>query len=721
MGVVQKIRLREGLSHPRGASWDGKGTNFALFSSHATNVEVCIFDDRGEQELHRIELPEYTNQIWHGYLPDVDPGTIYGYRVHGPYEPEQGHRFNPNKLLLDPYAVAHFGELQWNPAIFGYQLESMDDLTFDERDSAPFMPKCVVVDPNFDWTGAPDRDKRGTQRQLVVPFDDTIIYELHVRGFTKMHPAVPEKLRGTYAGLATKEVLEYIKSLGVTSIELLPIHSFVNDSHLLEKGLTNYWGYNSIGFFAPDPRYASNKLNALREFKEMVACIHQAGLEVILDVVYNHTAEGNERGPTLSFRGIDNSTYYSLIPDKKRYYINDTGTGNTVDLNHARVIQMVTDSLRYWVEQTHVDGFRFDLGTVLARESNGFDRQSGFLRACGQDPVLGTVKLIAEPWDVGPGGYQVGSFPPGWAEWNDKYRDDVRKFWKGESSVADLTERLCASGDLFNKQGRRPWACVNFITAHDGFTLNDLVTYNDKHNEANGEDNKDGNSNTHSWNCGVEGPTEDAEINALRQRQMRNLMATLLLSQGTPMILAGDEFARTQGGNNNAYCQDNGISWLDWNIQEKGRLLTRFVQKLTGLRHKYPILRRNLFLTGEYNQELGVKDVTWINPNGSEMQEHDWADENMRCFGMLMDGRAQTTGIRQRGREATMLLVINGYRDMVAFTLPECAGGSQWSRLIDTNLEGNLKEQAKKPVFHTADTYTVTARSVLLFALEAEL
>ena len=365
-----------------------------------------------------------------------------------------------------------------------------------------------------------------------------------------------------------------------------------------------------------------------------------------------------------------------------------------MDLNHARVIQMVTDSLRYWVEQTHVDGFRFDLGTVLARESNGFDRQSGFLRACGQDPVLGTVKLIAEPWDVGPGGYQVGSFPPGWAEWNDKYRDDVRKFWKGESSVADLTERLCASGDLFNKQGRRPWACVNFITAHDGFTLNDLVTYNDKHNEANGEDNKDGNSNTHSWNCGVEGPTEDAEINALRQRQMRNLMATLLLSQGTPMILAGDEFARTQGGNNNAYCQDNGISWLDWNIQEKGRLLTRFVQKLTGLRHKYPILRRNLFLTGEYNQELGVKDVTWINPNGSEMQEHDWADENMRCFGMLMDGRAQTTGIRQLGHEATMLLVINGYHDLVMFTLPECAGGSQWSRLIDTNLEGNQKEQA---------------------------
>ena len=721
MAESQKIRLREGLPHPRGASWDGKGTNFALFSAHATKVEVCIFDDRGEQELHRIELPEYTNQIWHGYLPDVDPGTIYGYRVHGPYEPEQGHRFNPNKLLLDPYAVAHFGELQWNPAIFGYQLESMDDLTFDERDSAPFMPKCVVVDPNFDWSGAPGRDKRGTQTQLIIPFDDTIIYELHVRGFTKIHPSVQEHLRGTYAGLATKEVLEYIKSLGVTSIELLPIHVYISDSHLSEKGLTNYWGYNSIGFFSPDPRYASDKMNALREFKEMVASIHEAGLEVILDVVYNHTAEGNERGPTLSFRGIDNSTYYSLIPDQKRYYINDTGTGNTIDLNHARVIQMVTDSLRYWVEQTHVDGFRFDLGTVLARESNGFDRQSGFLRACGQDPVLGTVKMIVEPWDIGPGGYQVGSFPPGWAEWNDKYRDDVRKFWKGESSVADLTERLCASGDLFNKQGRRPWACVNFITAHDGFTLNDLVTYNDKHNEVNGEDNKDGNSNNHSWNCGAEGPTDNAEINTLRQRQMRNLMATLLLSQGTPMILAGDEFARTQGGNNNAYCQDNGISWLDWNIQEKGRLLTRFVQKLTGLRHKYPILRRNLFLTGDYNEELGVKDVTWINPNGSEMQEHDWADENMRCFGMLMDGRAQTTGIRQLGHEATMLLVINGHYDMVSFTLPECAGGSQWSRRIDTNLEGNQEEeQTKKAIFHTADIYTVTARSVLLFALEAE-
>ena len=720
MAEIEKTRIREGLPHPRGASWDGMGTNFALFSAHATKVEVCIFDDQGKRELHRIELPEYTNQIWHGYLPDVQPGTIYGYRVHGPYDPQEGHRFNPNKLLLDPYAVAYFGKLLWNPAIFGYQLESMDDLTFDKRDSAPFMPKCVVVDPDFDWSGAPGRDKRGSPTQLVVPFDDTIIYETHVRGFTKKHPAVPEHLRGTYAGLATKEVLEYIKSLGVTTIELLPIHAFINDSLLLEKGLTNYWGYNSIGFFAPDPRYASNKPNALREFKEMVACIHEAGLEVVLDVVYNHTAEGNERGPTLSFKGIDNSTYYSLIPDQKRYYVNDTGTGNTVDLNHARVIQLVTDSLRYWVEQTHVDGFRFDLGTILAREPSGFDRQSGFLRACGQDPVLATVKLIAEPWDVGPGGYQVGAFPPGWAEWNDKFRDDVREFWKGESSVATFTERLCASGDLFNHGGRRPWACVNFIAAHDGFTLNDLVTYNDKHNEANGEDNNDGSSNNHSWNCGVEGLTDDPEINALRQRQMRNLMATLLLSQGTPMILAGDEFARTQGGNNNAYCQDNDISWLDWDIQEKGKSLTRFVQKLTGLRHKYPILRRNLFLTGEYNEELGVKDVTWINANGNEMQENEWADANMRCFGMVMDGRAQSTGIRQRGHEATLLMVINGNHDMVTFTLPECAGGSRWLRQIDTNLEDGQEEDEQKTIFHTADTYTVTARSVLLFVLDAE-
>jgi isoamylase len=715
----KKIQIREGLPHPRGATWDGKGTNFALFSANATKVEVCIFDDEGKRELYRVELPEYTNQIWHGYLTDVKPGTIYGYRVHGPYEPDAGHRFNPNKLLLDPYAVAYCGRLQWNPAIFGYQMESADDTTFDERDSAPFMPKCRVVDAAFQWPGMPEAQRK-RREGYAVPFDDTIIYEAHVRGYTMKHPVVPEKLRGTYAGFGTKEVLDYIRSLGVTSIELLPIHAFVNDSHLTEKNLKNYWGYNSIGFFAPDPKYASDQLHVLREFKTMVAAIHEAGLEVILDVVYNHTAEGNERGPTLSFKGIDNATYYSLIPDNKRYYINDTGTGNTMNLSHARVIQLVTDSLRYWVEQVHVDGFRFDLGTILAREPNGFDNQSGFLRAVGQDPVLMGVKLIAEPWDCGPGGYQVGEFPPGWAEWNDKFRDNVREFWKGGSTAAILTERLCASGATFNTQGRRPWACVNFITAHDGFTLNDLVTYNEKHNEANGENNQDGSSNNLSWNCGVEGPTDDPAITALRQRQMRNLLATLLLSQGTPMLLAGDEFARTQNGNNNAYCQDNDISWLNWDIAEKGKALTRFVQKLTALRHKYPILRRNLFLTGTYVEELGVKDVTWINANGSEMEQSDWGDTGMRCFGMLMDGRAQTTGVKQRGHEATMLLVINDYHDMVKFTLPECPGGNEWSLLIDTNQEESGGKHVSAVKFKTGETYDVTDRSLLLFALEAE-
>ncbi|MCU1294564.1 MAG: glycogen debranching protein GlgX, partial [Bryobacterales bacterium] len=663
MAAILKNLLREGLPNPRGATWDGTGTNFAVFSANATKIEVCIFDETGQKEIERVALPEYTDEVWHGYLPDVTPGTIYGLRAHGSYEPEAGHRFNPNKLLLDPYACAHMGMLRWNPAVFGYQMESLDDLTFDERDSAPFMPKCTVVDASFDWQGSP--------RRRPVRWDDTVLYELHVKGYTQLHPAVPENLRGTYAGLGSPKVVDYLKSLGVTSVELLPIHTFVNDSHLLEKGLTNYWGYNTIGFFAPDPRYAAKKDDSLREFKAMVSRLHDGGLEVILDVVYNHTAEGNEKGPTLSFKGLDNASYYRLIPDQPRYYINDTGTGNTLNPSHPRVIQMVTDSLRYWAEQTGVDGFRFDLGTILAREPNGFDNQSGFLKACNQDPVLSTVKLIAEPWDIGPGGYQVGSFPPGWAEWNGRYRDTVRKFWKGDVSPAELAPRLCASGDLFNHRGRRPWASVNFITAHDGFTMKDLVTYNEKHNEANGENNADGSSDNASWNCGVEGPTDDPAINDLRSRQIRNLMSTLLLSQGTPMILGGDEFARTQGGNNNAYCQDDEISWVNWNIGEEGRSLIEFVRKLTGLRHRYPILRRNLFLTGEYNEELGVKDLTWLNANGCEMEQQNWEDPLMRCFGMLLDGRAQPTGIRQRGREATLLLIFNSHHDLVNFTLPE--------------------------------------------------
>jgi glycogen operon protein len=701
-------QMQEGFPHPRGATWDGKGTNFAVFSDHATKIEVCFFDESGETEIDRRELPEYTNETWHGYFPGIGPGTRYGLRVYGPYEPDQGHRFNPHKLLLDPYSCAHIGSIEWRPEIFGYQLETGDDTTFDERDSAPFMPKCIVVDPGFDWQ---EGEKLPKYR---VPFDDTIVYELHVKGFTKLHPAVPEEGRGTYAGLGHPKVIDYIRSLGVTSVELLPIHTFVNDGPLTEKGLTNYWGYNSIGFFAPDPRYACDRANALLEFKRTVAALHRAGIEVILDVVYNHTAEGNELGPTLSFKGIDNCSYYRVISEDSRHYVNDTGAGNTVNLSHPRVLEMVTDSLRYWVEQTHVDGFRFDLGTILAREPNGFDNRSGFLKAVSQDPVLRTVKLIAEPWDCGPGGYQVGAFPPGWAEWNDKFRDTVREFWTGGSSASEMTKRLCASAEIYNLQGRRPWSSINFVTAHDGFTLNDLVTYNEKHNEANGEENKDGSDHNHSWNCGVEGPTDDPKINRLRTRQIKNLLGTLFLSQGTPMLLAGDEFARTQQGNNNAYCQDNTISWVDWSLAESHPELIQFVKKLTGLRHQYPILRRNLFLNGEYNEVLGLKDVTWINANGSEMEDRNWGDSGMRCFGMLIDGRAQSTGVRQRGKEATLLIVVNGFDDLVTFTLPDGAGGSQWSLLIDTNHEGNDLRGS----FPFQAVYGATGRSMLLFALE---
>jgi glycogen operon protein len=697
-------RVREGNSRAHGAIWDGKGTNFTLFSSVATKVEVCLFDSHGGTELERIALPEYTDQIWHGYIPDVSPGSVYGFRVHGPYAPLEGHRCNPNKLLLDPYARAHIGELRWAPECFGYTIGAEgDDLTFDERDSAAFVPKCVVVDPNFDW--------KGQSRTRSVPWDNTIIYEAHVKGFTKLHPTIPEHLRGSYAGMGCKEVIDYIKSLGVTSVELLPIHTFINDNHLLEQKLTNYWGYNSIGFFAPDPRYASAPDQSLREFKEMVARFHDAGLEVILDVVYNHTAEGNERGPTLSFKGIDNAAYYRLLPDQKRYYINDTGTGNTLNLSHPNVIEMVTDSLRYWVSELHVDGFRFDLGTILAREPNGFDNQSGFLKACNQDPVLRTAKLIAEPWDCGPGGYQVGGFPPGWAEWNDRYRDTVRDFWKGSATPGQLAPRLCASGDIFNRLGRRPWACVNFISAHDGFTLNDLVSYNDKHNEANGEENRDGSSDNRSWNCGAEGMTDDPAVNALRGRQVRNMLATLLLSQGTPMLLAGDEFRRSQGGNNNAYCQDNKISWVNWDWGDEGWSLIEFVQKLCALRHQYPILRRNRFLTGDYDEELEVKDLTWINASGVEMKAEDWQNGGMQCFGMMMDGRARPSGVRQRGTEAAMLLIMNSHYDKVEFTLPECPGGESWKLVIDTDATNDAAAFQGKP----GEAYGMTGRSLALF------
>jgi isoamylase len=701
------IRLRQGLPYPCGASWDGSGTNFALFSAHATRVELCLFDAPHGRETERITLPEYTNQIFHGRLEGIGPGSFYGYRVYGPYEPEAGHRFNPNKLLLDPYAVAHAGALIWDPACFGYQMESGDDLSFDERDSAPFMPKCVVVDPNFDW--------RGEAAKHHVHWNRTVLYEAHVRGFTRLRGDIPEHLRGTYAGLACAPVVEYLCSLGVSSLELLPVHTFIDDKLLLEKGLHNYWGYNSIGFFAPDPRYAADHLNTLREFKEMVARYHEAGLEIILDVVYNHTAEGNEKGPTLSFKGIDNASYYRLLPDQPRYYINDTGTGNTVNLSHMRVIQMVADSLRYWAQEMHVDGFRFDLGTILAREPNGFDNQSGFLKAVTQDPVLGKLKLIAEPWDCGPGGYQVGGFPPGWSEWNDQFRDTVRSYWNGDTPAGALAPRLCASADIFNHLGRPPWSSVNFVTAHDGFTLADLVSYNDKHNEANGEQNRDGSSDNRSWNCGAEGPTEDAAILKLRARQTRNFLATLLLSQGTPMLLAGDELARTQHGNNNAYCQDNEISWLDWTVSECGASLQQFVRTLTALRAKFPILRRRRFLTGHYDEEFHIKDVSWIKPNGEEMQQADWTAE-ARCFGMLMDGRSQAQGLHERGTDATLLLVFNSQHEPAEFVLPPCNGARAWRLLIDTLLEHATGTRE----FQIGEQYGLGERSMLVFELLSE-
>jgi isoamylase len=705
--VMRRSRVREGLPYPLGATWDGLGVNFALFSANATKVELCLFDQDGERELERIELPEYTDEVWHGYLPDARPGTTYGYRVYGPYEPAAGHRFNPNKLLLDPYARQLIGDLDWNPALFGYTLDSPDaDLSFDKRDSARFMPKCRVVEPAFTW---------GRERRPQTSWDKTIIYEAHVRGFTMQHPDVPKDLRGTLSGLMHHEVIDYIKSLGVTAIELLPIHAFVDDSYLVEKGLQNYWGYNTIGFFAPQPRYLATPF--VNEVKEMVAHLHDAGLEVILDVVYNHTAEGNELGPTLSFRGIDNASYYRLAPDQ-RYYINDTGTGNTMNLSHSRVLQLVTDSLRYWAQEVRVDGFRFDLATILGRELHGFEEDGRFLDACRQDPVLSQVKLIAEPWDCGPGGYQVGRFSPGWAEWNDRYRDTVRAFWQGEEGkLPELASRLTASADLFNKRGRRPWSSVNFVTAHDGFTLNDLVSYNDKHNEANGEENRDGHSHNISSNYGVEGPTDDPEIKDVRFRQMRNMLATLLFSQGTPMLLAGDEFARTQNGNNNAYAQDNEVSWIDWEgIDRDGLDLLEFTRKLIRLRQTLPILRRGRFLSGVYNEELDVKDVTWLTPAGEEMTPEHWNDPNARCMSILLDGRAQPTGIRRRGTDLTLLLIVNAHHDVVKCKLPEVVGGQAWMCLIDTN-QPDMDEPVQ---FKFGKEYTVTGRSLLLFQLMPE-
>jgi isoamylase len=672
-----------GRPYPLGSTWDGEGVNFALYSEHAEKVELCLFDSSGRRETSRIPLPEQTDMVWHGYLPEIRPGQLYGYRVFGPYAPERGHRFNPHKLLLDPYGKQIQGSIRWTDSQFGYKVGNKhEDLSFDRRDDAAVMPKNRVIDSAFTW---------GDDKPPRIPWHDTIIYELHVKGFTMCHPDVPERLRGTYAGLASAPVIEYLTRLGVTSIELMPVHAFIDDRQLVERGLRNYWGYNSIGFLALEPRYLAE--SSIREFKTMVKILHSAGLEVILDVVYNHTAEGNHLGPTLSLKGIDNSTYYRLMPDNPRYYRDYTGTGNTLNVRHPRVLQLIMDSLRYWVLDMHVDGFRFDLAATLARELHEVDRLGAFLDIIHQDPVLSQVKLIAEPWDLGEGGYQVGNFPVGWAEWNDRYRDTVRSYWKGDAGmVGDLAYRLTGSSDLYAHSGRRPYASVNFVTAHDGFTLQDLVSYNEKHNEANGENNRDGNNDNRSWNCGAEGSTDDPNILALRAQQKRNIIATLLLSQGVPMIYAGDAIGHTQHGNNNAYCQDNEISWIRWSLQQQDRDLLSFVQRMINLRKRHPIFRRRHFFQGRPIKGANVKDVLWLNPSGNEMSEEQWRDASTRCLGMFLAGQGLDE-TDERGRklgDENFLVLLNSHYEDVAFTLPTFHLGTRWVAWMDTSQENGL-------------------------------
>src|SRR4051812_11204971 len=632
-----EYRTYPGQPYPLGATWDGSGVNFALFSEHADAVELCLFDQpNGAPEFVHIRIREQTDYVWHVYLPEARPGLLYGYRVYGPWDPARGFRFNPHKLLLDPYAKALTGTIEWSDAMFGYPLDggAERDLEMNTTDSAAGLPKAVVIEPAFSW---------GDDRPLRTPWHNTIIYEAHVRGLTMLHPELAPAARGTYAGLADHRVIRYLQELGITAIELMPVHHFVHDRHLLDRGLHNYWGYNSIGYFTPDPRYAQARTGGARlnEFKTMVKTLHRAGIEVILDVVYNHTAEGSHLGPTLSFRGIDNQSYYRLVPGAERYYKDYTGCGNTLNMLHPRTIQLIMDSLRYWVLEMHVDGFRFDLASALARELHEVDRLSAFFDIIHQDPVLSQVKLIAEPWDVGEGGYQVGNFPVLWAEWNGRYRDCVRRFWRGDrGQVAELAYRLTGSSDLYAQNGRRPSASINFVTAHDGFSLRDLVSYDEKHNEANGEANRDGENHNLSWNCGVEGETADGEVRALRLRQMRNFLTTLFVSQGVPMLLSGDEMARTQGGNNNAYCQDNPISWLPWEWTVEQRAMLEWTRRVIRLRADHSILRRRNFFHGQPIRGAGTKDVRWLQPDGAEMTEARWRDEAVRCLGVYESGEA---------------------------------------------------------------------------------
>jgi len=668
-----------GAPYPLGATWDGVGVNFAIFSEHATRVELCLFDSAADDsESLTIPLPEQTDMVWHGYLPDIHPGQLYGYRVHGPYAPHAGHRFNPHKLVMDPYAKVIGRKTTWHDSLFGFRVGE-DDTSFDDRDSAPYAPLAAVTDTAFVW---------GDDRPPRTPWHQTLIYELHVKGFSQLNPQVPDHVRGTYLGLASEASIRHLTSLGVTAVELMPVHHHADEWHLVQRGLSNYWGYNTLSYFAPDIRYCSSAspMAAVREFKMMVRALHAAGLEVILDVVYNHTAEGNHLGPMLSFRGIDNAAYYRLVPDNPRYYTDYTGTGNSLNMRHPHVLQLIMDSLRYWVTEMHVDGFRFDLAATLARELHDVDRLSAFFDLIQQDPIVSQVKLIAEPWDVGEGGYQVGNFPPLWSEWNGKYRDTVRDFWRGQDqTMGEFAYRFTGSSDLYERTGRRPFASINFVTAHDGFTMRDLVSYNEKHNEANGEENRDGESHNRSWNMGAEGQTDNPEVLRLRERQTRNFLATLLLSQGVPMLLGGDEIGRTQQGNNNAYCQDNEISWYDWEHADGG--LLEYARALVRLRHRHAVFRRRRWFQGRAIRGSEVSDIGWFTPGGEQMSEDHWRQGFAKSLGVFLNGQAIPTA-NSRGERVvddSFYVLFNAHSAPIDFVLPNGPWGERWSVILDTN------------------------------------
>ncbi len=674
------ITTYPGAPYPLGATWDGEGVNFALYAENATRVDLCLFDEpKDSRETACVRLADRSNHVWHVYLPGIKPGQLYGYRIDGPFEPSEGHRFNRNKVLIDPYAKAIAGTISWHDSLFGYEMGHPDgDLHFSETDSSPYIPKSVVVDGQFDWEG---------DKPLKTPYNKTIIYETHVKGFTKLHPEIPEEWRGTYKGMGHPATIKYLQELGITAVELMPVHHFVTDKHLVDKGLTNYWGYNTIGFFAPDVRYAASGIRGeqVREFKEMVKALHKAGIEVILDVVYNHTGEGNHLGPTLSFRGIDNASYYRLTEDK-RYYMDYTGTGNTLNARLPSVLRLIMDSLRYWVLDMHVDGFRFDLAATLARELHEVDRLSAFFDIIHQDPVISQVKLIAEPWDIGEGGYQVGKFPAGWAEWNGRYRDSIRDYWRGaDSSLAEFASRFTGSADLYKEEYRRPTSSINFITAHDGFTLADLVSYNEKHNEANGENSQDGESHNRSWNCGAEGPSDDPLINTLRQRQQRNFLTTLFLSQGVPMLLAGDEAGRTQQGNNNAYCQDNEISWMHWDKLDLP--LLNFTRNLIRLWREHPAFRRLRWFRGQPVEGTEVEDIAWFLPEGTQMSEENWETGFAKSLAVYLNGLAlRAVGPKgEKIEDDSFYILFNAHHEPLSFILPPEAYGHDWQLILDTS------------------------------------